>query len=62
MSYDVKCEDLAEAFLREMVSGEKLEYHAQQLAQEIQDTIEGYTREMSFLERQRLERHHREHQ
>lgn len=42
MSYDAKCEDLAEAFLCEIFTGDELERHAKALAQEIQDTIEAY--------------------
>ena len=41
MSYDVKCERLADAFLEEYrVTDQK----KQELAQEIQDTIEDYIR------------------
>ena len=43
MSYDRKCYDLALAFLSDCgIDKFRLELHTTQLAQDIQDTIEGY--------------------
>lgn len=51
MSYDVKCHDLAKAFLGDRKIAEKdRELFADRLAQEIQDTIEAWTDEYATEE------------
>lgn len=48
MSYDVKCDALAEAFLsdhREQINGLDAEAMQRELAQRIQDAIEAYLQE-----------------
>lgn len=51
MSYDVKCEVLAKLFLSDEFTDEKqLAKHIPKLAQDIQDTIEGYIDGVRHLE------------